>query len=272
MRLFNLIWLIVGIGLLIYAGVTYSAVTRQMQDVVADIAQTQAIGIKGDESETENAPSVALPRLFSNRGRELTDKQIMAMLSGEPAKGGARLTLREEFDLLELMGEGEDIPEGDLRNLMANVRSIALARARCADIVRVFDGGCVYDDHKARPEHGSPTTYELDADCIVAFSNGLGKIPQGDAFSIIDESVQARFAYNPGRPDDILKPDYETALRRALSYLAEACDTIRTSTDNCYVKSAVIGPARKRGDDTMPRLEVKGTLQFLMPVELAELR
>lgn len=272
MRLLNLMSFLIGMGLLVYAAVTYTKVTQELQGAVAEMVETQMTSVVPTEAEIEPDPSEDLPRVFNDRGNELSPKEVRAMLSTEPVRGGSQIYLRERFDMRELMQDGEEMPQGNLSDLMAEVRSTNRVRARCGDIEHVFSGGCLYASHDVKRSADPKFEYISNTRYFVAFEDGIGLVPEGEAFALMKEGLRSYFPYNPGRPDVILLPTYETALRRALSYLQDACDTVRSSIGNCFIASASIEPQRKDRRRTTPALTAGVKLEYLMPIELAELQ
>ncbi|MEM6578031.1 MAG: hypothetical protein AAF678_06025 [Pseudomonadota bacterium] len=274
MKIMNAIVFIGGLALLVYAGVSYHKVTSQLQEVVADMVDGQTVGAASEDTKSEGADAhaeVKLPKIFSSRGRELTRDHVEGMLSGAPNRKSTIFSFTEYFDLRDHMNPDEEMPRGDLRDLMAEVRATGPARDRCIDLERVFSGGCLFANHKTKRANTAHTIFELSATFYVAFADGIGTVPEGDAFSLIDEDFRMSFPFNPGNPKDILKPDFETAMRRALVAIEQACETVRSSTGNCFVSTASLAPKHSRSADA-PVLFLRASLQYLLPIELAELQ
>ena len=214
-------------------------------------------------------------RIFDERGKLLPMGRTEALLSEKPHKLGARLTLSESFDLRDLMTPDEALPLGDLRDLMAEIRSADLALARCAAMTEALKGKCKYDDHRASPLKDHETGYRLKGYYRIALDGGVGPLPENaKALSIKTEQVWKKFPFAGPYSADPSLPVYEDALTAALGFIPQTCAVVRGSAGNCFVERAEIAPGRSTDRETglvEYWVDLRLTVGYLYPVEFSSL-
>ncbi|GKY89073.1 hypothetical protein [Sinisalibacter aestuarii] len=245
----SLIGVILAIGVGFYVMVAQSNMSRDIGAVVARNMQAQTVEPEAPrERAAEEGPEPdPFDKNIVNEGGRSVSRQAVSYLL-DPARFDRKRTVTVEVPVspASLLRPGEAMPEGDLRRLMVEARSAALADAACERLLGSLAGRCGVSGFGVEGGVGgrdrmNPARAAMFADIYVV-STTMVFVPKAPVGSYPETATvmlnNREFDLDPWIMPGPWAAAYEPKLAELYEAAEAACADIRGVYGNCMLRSA----------------------------------
>ncbi|MEM8979603.1 MAG: hypothetical protein AAGD04_08970 [Pseudomonadota bacterium] len=212
-----------------------------IQDVVAEQTQSFDDTPRADIDATKD-PSFPKIALYSESGRALKPAQAVAVLAPTKLSKKRVYFMEEVVPFSAILDPGETPPQGDLLELMARIRSEALAKANCDRIKRASIATCALNWHGVSDV--TARSFMLKTSLLYSWDDPLGTLPDTEQGMAVQDLVRL----DPIFFDPLDTGGLTQARAKALDRVEAFCAEYRKTLGNCVPveTSEHIGNFRRR--------------------------
>ncbi len=230
-------------------GIAYLAIQSQVLATVSEAVAGQSAGLEY-RVETEAAAVEAVEEdpieIFDANGRVIGAAKAVALLAPERFSRARTAQFITFVDPADLLGEGEAMPEGDLRDLMVEARAARIADQACVRLVSTVAAECgvrgfsteriARVDERADLEDAARRLpfvdhYLVETEMVFTPKTPVGALPEAPRVTFNEK----RFEFEPW---DVAGPAPDVMAARAdevMTAATRACADIRAIHGNCGI-------------------------------------